>query len=95
MEYKRLTPISNKKNDDNNDDNGKGGNDVSTEIKQMDSTNRTPLSPEMLTQVTIEADRVATYHLGTILFPLAVGFALRSLIMEKHSTWYDTNVYIY
>ena len=71
IEYKRLTPQSNKKNDDitikdsddNKDDKGNGDNSVSTDIK--DSTKRVPLSPEMLTQVTIEADRVATYHLGS------------------------------
>jgi hypothetical protein len=70
IEYKRLTPQSNKKDDDpikDNDDDkdNKGGNNsVSTDIK--DSTKRVPLSPEMLTQVTIEADRVATYHLGSV-----------------------------
>ena len=42
-----------------------------------------------LTRVTIEADRYATTHLGAILLPLVIGFAIRSLVMDKHASWYS------
>ena len=42
-----------------------------------------------LARVTLEADRHATSHIGAILFPLVLGFALRTLIMDKHASWYS------
>jgi hypothetical protein len=44
---------------------------------------------EELAKLTLEADRYATTHLGAILFPLIVGFAVRTLVMDKHSSWYS------
>ena len=45
------------------------------------------ISEDELTRVTLEADRVATSQLGLVLFPVAVGFTLRTLIADKHATW--------
>lgn len=42
-----------------------------------------------LARVTLEADRLATSHIGAVLFPLVIGFALRTLIMDKHGSWYS------
>jgi hypothetical protein len=44
---------------------------------------------EALAQVTLEADRKAYIYLGTLLMPLIVGFAIRSLVYEKHASWYS------
>lgn len=43
---------------------------------------------EELTQVTLEADRVATLHLSLAVLPLVIGGSLRSLICDMHPTWY-------
>jgi hypothetical protein len=42
-----------------------------------------------LARVTLEADRYATTHLGALIFPLIVGFAIRTLVMDKHASWYS------
>jgi hypothetical protein len=42
-----------------------------------------------LSRVSIEADRYATVHLSAILFPLLIGFAIKSLMMNKYSSWYS------
>ena len=34
-------------------------------------------------------DRLAIAHLSLVLFPLVVGFALRSLVVEQHHGWYS------
>lgn len=43
---------------------------------------------EELTQVTLEADRVATLHLSLAVLPLVIGGSLRSLICDMHPGWY-------
>ena len=42
-----------------------------------------------LTRVTIEADRIATRTLGSVLLPLVVGYTLYSLVREEHTGWYS------
>ncbi len=44
---------------------------------------------EQLTQVTLEADRFATVYLSALLAPIVVGFVLRSLVYERHLSWYS------
>ena len=44
---------------------------------------------EVLTRVTLEADRVATAYMGLLLAPLVLGLAARSLIVDKHRSWYS------
>jgi hypothetical protein len=44
---------------------------------------------EELAKITLETDRYATTNLGAILFPLIVGFAVRTLVMDKHASWYS------
>lgn len=41
-----------------------------------------------LTRVTLEADRFAVNYLSLLLAPLIIVLALRSLIYEKHISWY-------
>jgi hypothetical protein len=42
-----------------------------------------------LAQVTIEADRIATRTLGSVLLPLVMGYALYSFLREEHTGWYS------
>lgn len=42
-----------------------------------------------LTKVTFEADFYATFHLAAIFLPLAIGSITRSLLFDKHSSWYS------
>ena len=44
---------------------------------------------ERLAQVSQQADRVAMSHLGAVLLPLVVGVAAKTLIMDKHASWYS------
>jgi hypothetical protein len=39
--------------------------------------------------LTIEADRLATSWLGSLLLPLVVAYTLYSIIMEEHISWYS------
>ena len=42
-----------------------------------------------LARVTVEADRIATRTLGTVLLPLVIGYTLYSFFREEHSGWYS------
>jgi hypothetical protein len=44
---------------------------------------------QLLERITLEADRFATTHLSSVLLPLALGVILRSLIYDKHASWYS------
>lgn len=44
---------------------------------------------EKLAKVTLEADRFAMRYLGGILSPLVIGFIIKSLVYEKHLSWYS------
>lgn len=41
-----------------------------------------------LTRATAEADLISTVHLTALFFPLAIGSILRSLLLDKHLSWY-------
>lgn len=71
--FTRLEPQKNAKN--------------ATESKADES--ESDQASDELAKITLEADRYATTHLGAILFPLIVGFAIRTLIMDKHASWYS------
>jgi hypothetical protein len=42
-----------------------------------------------LVQITLEADRMATKYIGGILLPFVLAFVARSLIYERHLSWYS------
>jgi hypothetical protein len=44
---------------------------------------------DMLARVTLEADGIATYYLGTIILPLVIGAAVRGLLYDQHVSWYS------
>ncbi len=50
------------------------------------------ISDEELTAVTLEADKVATSYLGSLLLPLVVIMSLRSLVVDKHAGWYSWGI---
>ena len=53
----------------------------------------TPTSTEAtLAQVTLEADRYATEYLGRFLLPIILAMAVRSLIYDKHISWYSYSI---
>jgi hypothetical protein len=60
----------------------KGDDATEEEIKEQTASDE-------LAKITLEADRYATTHLGALLFPLIIGFAIRTLIMDKHASWYS------
>jgi hypothetical protein len=68
--------------------NGNEVNDSSSNgVEVSESSNEE--AEEALAQVTLEADRKAYMYLGTLLMPLILGFAIRSLVYEKHASWYS------
>lgn len=44
---------------------------------------------EKLTQMSMEADRMATRRLGSVLLPLVLGYTLYSFVYQEHSGWYS------
>jgi len=42
-----------------------------------------------LHSLSLECDRIATKHLGTVLLPLVAAYTVYSLVMEEHSGWYS------
>eukprot|EP01032_Pedospumella_encystans_P015608 gene15608-17839_t len=68
-----------------------GTNNESAEISPA-STNAVTSRAEVeqrLTQVTLEADRFATTYLVALLLPVVFAFTARSLLYERHLTWYS------
>lgn len=51
--------------------------------------NEANASEDRLAKVSLDADRIATVHLGAVLLPLIVGVAAKTLIMDKHASWYS------
>ena len=49
-----------------------------------------PGSLHEVAKASLEADRLATGYLKSLLVPLAIGFSLRMLIVERHISWYST-----
>ena len=47
---------------------------------------------EELARITLEADRTATTYLSTLLFPITIGFTVRSLLFERHTSWYSWGI---
>jgi uncharacterized protein YdaU (DUF1376 family) len=41
------------------------------------------------TAETMKVDSIAISHLSLALFPLVIGFSLKSLVMEEHHSWYS------
>lgn len=58
-------------------------------IVDQDAKLAAEAASEELAKITLEADRYATTNLGAILFPLIVGFAVHTLVMDKHASWYS------
>lgn len=53
------------------------------------SNDTTETNKDKLFIMTMEADRIATKYLGTILLPLAISYTLYSLIYKEHRDWYS------
>jgi len=72
---------------------GKGTGDSSTTNSSIDKISchlTADASPPMVD--TLALDRYAVTHLCLALFPLTIGFALRSLLLEEHSGWYSWSI---
>jgi len=54
-----------------------------------DSSRQAREKAALIAKVTLEADRQAAGHLTALLVPLVIGAALRSLIVDKHLSWYS------
>lgn len=52
----------------------------------------TGVTSEILEKVTLEADETATKYIGTFLFPIVVCFIIKSLIYDKHKSWYSFGI---
>jgi hypothetical protein len=50
------------------------------------------ISSEVLEKVTLEADETATKYIGTFLLPIVIGFIIKSLIYDKHKSWYSFGI---
>ena len=50
------------------------------------------ISEAELTQVTLEADRFATSYIGFLLLPVVLVMCLRSLVVDKHASWYSWTI---
>ena len=55
-------------------------------------TTTTANTEATLAQVTLEADRYATHYLGRLLLPIILAMAVRSLIYDKHISWYSYSI---
>ena len=78
VEFKRWTEITS------------GAENDSTRSNSLDGTDSSKTEAEdILAKVTLEADGLATYYLGSIIVPLVIGAATRSLIYEQHVSWYS------
>lgn len=63
---------------------------VATEKQpREDEENKAKQREDEIAQLTLEADRYATTHLGALIFPIVVGFAIQSLLMNKYTSWYS------
>ena len=50
------------------------------------------ITSEALEKVTLEADETATKYIGTFLFPIVIGFIVKSLVYDKHKSWYSFGI---
>ena len=54
--------------------------------------NQAMMSTELedkLAKATLEADRFSTHYIGSALIPLVLSFIIRSLIYDRHKSWYS------
>lgn len=65
------------------------GNDSTQSTIDSQQQVATLSGDDQLAKVSLEADRVATIFLGSALLPIVLIFILRSLIYEKHASWYS------
>lgn len=65
-------------------------NEATPEAKEV--TPATEVTPEMLEKVTLEADAIATKYIGTFFVPVVIGFVIRSLVYDKHKSWYSFSI---
>ena len=63
--------------------------DASVDSKQQATAGAKPEGIDTLTRVTLEADRFSTFYISAALLPLVLLFTLRSLLYEKHASWYS------
>lgn len=85
--------LSNRKDESNiSSDSTVSDTPKSAEPSTIISSTSSSLTEEELTKVTLEADRVATRYLGLSLLPIAIGMTLRSLLVDKHASWYSWGI---
>lgn len=60
------------------------GTDGKRDDKSNGSSNKVDLH-----ELSLECDRIATRHLGVVLLPLVLAYALYSFLFEEHSGWYS------
>lgn len=62
---------------------------VAPSKKPEDADKNTTTTETDLQSLTIEADRLATSRLGSMLLPLVLVYTVYSLVMEEHISWYS------
>lgn len=61
---------------------------LGTDQKSLAENGQADPSDE-LARISLEADRSASYYLGSILAPVVLAYVAKSLIFDKHSSWYS------
>jgi len=61
-------------------------------IKETTPNTTGEITPELLEKVTLDADETATKYIGSFLIPIVIGFIVRSLIYDKHKSWYSFSI---
>jgi hypothetical protein len=57
------------------------------EVTDVDTADAAALAE--LTKATLEADFMATFHIAAMFLPLGVGSIIKSLVFDKHLSWYS------
>ena len=42
-----------------------------------------------LARISLEADRSASYYLGSLIAPVVLAYVVKSLVFDKHASWYS------
>ena len=84
IEFTRLRTRSAPNNKSSEGESGSSGSSITD-----NSSNVAAEKDHVLERVTLQADRFAMTHLFTVLIPLALGSVIRSLLFDKHGSWYS------
>ena len=61
-------------------------------IKDTTPNTTDEITAEVLEKVTLDADETATKYIGSFLIPIVIGFIVKSLIYDKHKSWYSFSI---